>query len=220
MMARLPATIHFSPADIDNPAVNRHILSSRFLIRLEHLQNHFFIHRLLIQRGYDSHAELLVVSFEMVSLTLLFWTHVDRLPHIVRHLEWLVSSRVLQKHVQLLNAVQVMAYAAPSGGILCQELIRSGPATTAPGVKTPSRFAIIEKLFLLVGFLDWVTPNAPNSDLCISCKNVIRRVLEHVTQEPAPQAEGHFEPWNWDIGDTALDFEFGLLDTFEWMRPE
>lgn len=121
-----------------------------------------------------------------------------------------------------------MAYAAPSGGILCQELLEQ---TAAPdvvptsGKPGPTRFAIIEKLFLLIGFLDWVSPNAPNSDLCRSCKRVIRLVLEKVTQETppasgAPQAVPVFEPWKWDLGDTSLDFEFDLLDTFEWLRPE
>ncbi|KAH7130884.1 hypothetical protein EDB81DRAFT_888184 [Dactylonectria macrodidyma] len=186
------------------------MFDSRLLVHLEHLQNHFFIYRLLIQRGHDSQVDLVAVSFEMVSLALLFWTHLDRLPRIVTDLKWLV-----------------MAYAAPSGGILSQELLKQSAApymVPAGGKQGPSRFAIIEKLFLLVSFLDWVSPNAPNGDLCRSCKRIIRHVLEKVTQDatPAsgfPQAAPTLEPWNWDLGDTSIDFEFDLLDTFEWLRP-
>lgn len=62
------------------------------LVRLEHLQNLFFITRLLVQWGHDSNAELLSVSFEMVSVTLVFWTHMDRLAGLHGDFEWLVSN--------------------------------------------------------------------------------------------------------------------------------
>lgn len=233
MMERLPTGPLFKESDFLDPALDQHMLYSRLVVHLEHLQNHFFVHRMLIQRGHDSQADLVAVSFEMVSLTLLFWTHLDRIPRIVIDLEWLVSFPI-QVSVSIAENEQVMAYAAPSGGILCQELLRRanglGSAeiprmTSSPVGKTPTRFDILEKLFLLVGFLDWVSPNAPNHDLCRSCKNVIRHVLEQTTQEKPAVAEGAqptatFEPWNWDLGDTALDFEFGLLDTFDWLRPD
>lgn len=211
MMAALPASLQYKHGDMLDPCLGPTIVYSRLLVHLEHLHNLFFTHRLLIQRGYDSQADLVAVSFEMLSVTLLSWTHLDRLSRIAIDMEWLV-----------------MAYGAPSGGILCQELLKQTAAPSmvpTSGKPGPTRFAIIEKLFLLIGFLDWVSPNAPNSDLCRSCKRVIRLVLEKVTQEtpPAggsPQAVPVFEPWKWDLGDASLDFEFDLLDTFEWLRPE
>ncbi|KAM6510215.1 hypothetical protein FALCPG4_017841 [Fusarium falciforme] len=210
-VATFPAGLQYKHEDLLDPRIDQNMFYSRLQVHLEHLQNHFFIYRLLIQQGHDSQADLVAVSFEMVSLALLFWTHLDRLPWIVRDLEWLV-----------------MAYAAPAGGILSQELLKrtAAPAmVSAEGKQGPSRFAIMEKLFLLMSFLDWVSPNAPNGELCRSCKRIIRHVLEKVTQDAPPaggvsQAVPAFEPWNWDLGDTSMEFEFGLLDTFEWLRPE
>lgn len=65
-------------------------LYTELIIYLEHLQNLFFIDRLLVQRGHDRNADLLSVSFDMVSTTLVFWMHVDRLV-AVSDFEWLVS---------------------------------------------------------------------------------------------------------------------------------
>ncbi|KAJ4214343.1 hypothetical protein NW759_010361 [Fusarium solani] len=210
-VATFPVGLQYKQEDLLDPRIDQNMFYSRLQVHLEHLQNHFFIYRLLIQQGHDSQADLVAVSFEMVSLALLFWTHLDRLPWIVTDLEWLV-----------------MAYAAPAGGILSQELLKrtAAPAmVSADGKQGPSRFAIMEKLFLLMSFLDWVSPNAPNGELCRSCKRIIRHVLEKVTQDAPPaggvsQAVPAFEPWNWDLGDTSMEFEFGLLDTFEWLRPE
>lgn len=67
-------------------------LYAKLLIHLEHLQNLFFIARLLIKWGYSSHAELLKVSFEMVAVTLVFWTHRNRLAGIHGDFGWLVST--------------------------------------------------------------------------------------------------------------------------------
>lgn len=65
-------------------------LYAKILVHLEHLQNLFFIARLLIKWGYSNHAELLKVSFEMVAVTLVFWTHMDRLAGLHGGFGWLV----------------------------------------------------------------------------------------------------------------------------------
>lgn len=73
---------------------------------LEHLQNLFFITRLLVQWGHDSNAELLNVSFEMVSVTLVFWTHMDRLAGLHGDFEWLVSFAIsLTSLLALLHSI-------------------------------------------------------------------------------------------------------------------
>lgn len=65
-------------------------LYAKILVHLEHLQNLFFIARLLIKWGYSGHAELLKVSFEMVAVSLMFWTHRDRLAGLHGGFGWLV----------------------------------------------------------------------------------------------------------------------------------
>lgn len=66
----------------------RHIASelpyTRLLVRLEHLLNLFFLERLRLSHegAGDSHpssVRLVGISFEMVRLTVQFWTHKDRL---------------------------------------------------------------------------------------------------------------------------------------------
>lgn len=80
-----------------------------------------------------------------------------------------------------------------------------------------SRSSIIQQLSLLVGFLDWVTPSAPNGDLCTDSKTVIQRVLDHHLNslaDPGRVAE------ELDWGLNQPDFNFELLDTFDWMRTD
>lgn len=70
-------------------------LYAKVVVHLENLQNLFFVLRLLVQSGHDSHADLLTVSFEMVSTALIFWTHMDRLSGLHGDYEWLVRSLYL-----------------------------------------------------------------------------------------------------------------------------
>lgn len=126
-----------------------------------------------------------------------------------------------------------MAYAAPGGGILCLELLKP----TLHGGNHPqnpklTRSSIIQKLSLLVGFLDWVSPTAPNGDLCADCKVIIQHVLDQALNNPAAAAAGAsasadggvglpagLDSMDWDFS-TQLDFNFDLLDTFDWLRPD
>lgn len=55
------------------------------------MQNLFFVERLLLRLGHIDENRLLPISFEMVTLTLLFWTHQDRFSGMRRDFEWLVS---------------------------------------------------------------------------------------------------------------------------------
>jgi hypothetical protein len=120
-----------------------------------------------------------------------------------------------------------MAFAAPSGGVLCNELLKpSLQHTPAPGV---TRSGIIQQLSLLSGFLDWVSPSAPNGDLCSSCKAVIQHVLDHALNAPpvepasAVAAEGVAFDFNMDLSSDidAINgyFNFDLLNTFHFEAP-
>lgn len=111
-----------------------------------------------------------------------------------------------------------MAYAAPGGGILCLELLRSTFQGFHPKCTSLSRSSIVQNLSLLIGFLDWVRPSAPNGDLCADCKVVIQRVLDH-NLNTTMDGGGALDTLDWGFA-TQLDFNFDLLDTFDWMRAD
>lgn len=90
-IAGFPPIVVFKDEDIQDRKIDVAILYIRLIVYLEHLQNMFFIERLLVKRGHDDGA-LLAVSFEMVSKTLLFWTNMDRLSVMNGDFEWLVRT--------------------------------------------------------------------------------------------------------------------------------
>ncbi len=189
---------------------------AKVLIRLEHLQNMFFLERLLAEdRGPGRRTlDLLSVSVDMVSLTLIFWTHKNRFPSMSRHLDWLV-----------------MSYAAPAGGVLCLELMEPTPmdpmmaGDARPTDERLSRSSLIQNLSLLVGFLGWVAPRAPNGDMCRSVKGIIQRVLDVTLNNRAgiPASARRSKDLEWDGLNADMNhvfFNFELMDTFGWLRPE
>jgi hypothetical protein len=109
-----------------------------------------------------------------------------------------------------------MAYGAPGGGILCQELLYptfSGTHHKHPGL---TRSSIVQQLSMLIGFLDWVRPTAPNGALCADAKTVIQRTLDHGLNSTGDTV---IDGMDWGVFPQP-DFNFELLDTFEWMRTE
>jgi hypothetical protein len=78
--------------DLSDPPVATNLVSIKIFFWLTHLQNMFLLERLLVQYGSIDEGDVLVVSFEMISLTLLFWTRKDRFRDMRRDLEWLVST--------------------------------------------------------------------------------------------------------------------------------
>ena len=120
-----------------------------------------------------------------------------------------------------------MGFAAPAGGILSMELLKPRSSTseshpgTNPQVPLLSRSSIVQKLSLLVGFLDWINPSAPNGDLCSECKSVIQRVLDQTLNVAPTDGFAAPDPLDgWDLSSTQLDFNFDLLDTYDWLRPD
>lgn len=85
-----PQVLIYKPQELGDNSVSVKDLYARILVRLEHLQNLFVTERLLIRRGHVDEGKLLAVSFDMVSLTLIFWTHKDRLAKVRKDFEWLV----------------------------------------------------------------------------------------------------------------------------------
>ena len=111
-----------------------------------------------------------------------------------------------------------MANAAPGGGILCQELLRQTFRGAHPKNPEITRSSIIQRLSLLIGFLDWTQPPAPNADLCSDCKQIIQRVLDHHLNAETNE-NGTINSFDWNL-DRPLDFNFELLDTYDWIRTD
>ncbi|KAH8897310.1 hypothetical protein GQ53DRAFT_791856 [Thozetella sp. PMI_491] len=188
-------------------------LYAKSLIQLEHLQNMFFVERLLSNRRGPQHRtrDLLAISIDLISLTLLFWTYKNRVSPLRSDYSWLV-----------------MSYAVPAGGVLCMELMNPTPVadlemeSQVPLDPNYSRSSIIQKLSVLSAFLSWIKPSSPNGNLIKAVDAVIARVLDHTLNHPQPPASGQPIDLPW----AGLDFEmndyfnFDLMDTFDWLRPE
>ncbi|TFB02972.1 hypothetical protein CCMA1212_005430 [Trichoderma ghanense] len=194
-----PPSLAYNPSDILNPDSNVNLIFARLLLQLEQLQNFFFVERLLLRHGELDEGGLLLVAFQLVSLTLLFWTHKDRFAPFRNDFEWLV-----------------MAFATPSGGILCMELLnptfRGNPH---PKDASITRSNIIQQLSLLIAFLEWIDPSRPNGDMCMTASAVMRRVLDHVLNTSSEGLSWRPE----EGGDVQqLDFSLEMFDTFDWMK--
>lgn len=117
-----------------------------------------------------------------------------------------------------------MAYAAPAGGVLCNELLK--PTLPHRPVSGVTKSGLIQQLSLLVGFLGWIGPAAPNSAMCSSCKAVIEHVLDQALNGPPTgssdqDAFGRAFDFSFDLGtDMGEYFNFDLLDTFDWLKPD
>jgi hypothetical protein len=224
IMAEFPSSLMHNPSDITNPKARSELVFTKLLLKMESLLNDFFVDRLLLKKGHASQAatSLLVTSFDLVSNTLVLWTNFERFAKLKRDFEWIL-----------------MAYGAPAGGILCKELQKPSFRGKHPDDVRITRSAIIQRLSLLVGFLDWVDPLAPNANLCNDCKSVIQLVLDQAlndgpssltattaTTSTAAATAAEF------VGDgdrgimgsqleyefpTGLDFSFELLDSFDWL---
>ncbi|KAJ0158812.1 hypothetical protein CTA2_10860, partial [Colletotrichum tanaceti] len=171
--AELPAVLRFSESDVQDPEVSGRVLHMRLFMLLEHLQNLFFIERLLNRFDRADRRELLAVSYNITSATLLYWTNMDGLG-AWEDFKWLA-----------------MAYAAPGGGILCQELLQptvtassgqaggaAAAAVTDRNGKPITRSGIVQVLSLLLGFLKWISPREASGGICAGCRDIVQRVLD------------------------------------------
>ena len=212
--AQLPLCILYQAGDEVLASLPVTTVFTRMLVRLSYLQNQFFIERLLHRQGKDSTVSLIDISFKLVSLTVVFWTHRDRFVSFQNAFEWLV-----------------LQFASPAGGVLCMELLR--PQTTTAAPLSVSRSEIILNLGLLVAFLDWTAPKAASSAMCITVKKVIQCVLDEVLNHNPLKGEGADSGYAIDMtapsafgldADYSVDlnemFSFDFLDTFDWLRQE
>lgn len=91
VLSSFPSALLYNPKDIDNANFDVDVVYGKILVRVEHLQNMFFIERLLLRYSYPDEGDLLVVSYDMVTTTLGIWIHKDKFAGIRRDFEWLVS---------------------------------------------------------------------------------------------------------------------------------
>jgi hypothetical protein len=122
-----------------------------------------------------------------------------------------------------------MYHAVPSSGILCIELLKNSHSRTSNLTSPSQSFPLpisemVQNLSLLVGFLDWVKPSQPNSELCYRIRDIIRRVLNQALDQPKETVdEVGDRPWDMGI---EMDFNltefedyanFELLDGYDWI---
>ena len=111
-----------------------------------------------------------------------------------------------------------MAYAAPASGILCLELLRPSFQNTHPRDRSISRSTIIQSLSLLVGCLDQIHSTAPNGMLCANCKRIVQYVLDY-RLNATTETGFNLDSFDWDVP-TQVEFDFALLDTFDWLHED
>lgn len=111
-----------------------------------------------------------------------------------------------------------MAYGAPGGGILCQELLYPTFTGTHRKHSGLTRSSMVQQLSMLIGFLDWVRPSAPNGALCADSKAVIQRILDHHLNSGSGGGD-IIDSMDWGVF-SQPDFSMELLDTFDWMRTD
>jgi hypothetical protein len=105
-ISQFPAGLVYNPQDLADPSIDADILTVRMLLQITHLQNLFLLERLLLRHGAPDEGDLLITTFEIVTLTLTFWTQKDRFSQVRRYFEWLVRP---QEHslIALTNNVLV-----------------------------------------------------------------------------------------------------------------
>lgn len=103
----------------------------------------------------------------------------------------------------------------------------------SPTTPRVTRSAIIQNLSLLVGFLAWVGPEAPNSGMTTNCKRLIQSVLDYTLNQvqPVPGAQSVANSGGGEGSGGAagflegletgqLDFGIDFLGTFDWFRSD
>lgn len=89
-ISQFPAGLVYNPQDLADTNIDSDILTVRMLLQITHLQNLFLLERLMLRHGASDEGDLLITTFEIVTLTLTFWTQKDRFSQVRRYFEWLV----------------------------------------------------------------------------------------------------------------------------------
>lgn len=86
----IPEVLKYDPKRLNDPDLDMEAFYASILVFLTHLQNLFFIERLRLSYGAADDGDLLITSFDLVTVTMTVWTHKDRFISMRRNFEWLV----------------------------------------------------------------------------------------------------------------------------------
>ncbi len=81
-VSEFPSCIQFNPLDLEDQTVPMLTVSARLFLQQEHLQNMFFVDRLLLRYGYEDKGDLLKISYDLVTLTLPRYVVISNLPFV------------------------------------------------------------------------------------------------------------------------------------------
>lgn len=190
----LPSSLRLADNDVKNKILEPHVLYTKLFIRLEHLQNHFLIEKLLQKAQPSPNLDgLIQTSLDIVSVTVMFWTRNDTLLGMQGDHEWFI-----------------MGYALPAAIILCRCLLQ----TESHECFTPSISSIIQQLSLLGAFLEWLLIKVPCTDHCYRTKDLIVKVLDQVLNPRSNMADGSATASTVKI--VGLD-DLSDIDTLSWL---
>lgn len=105
----------------------------------------------------------------------------------------------------------------PSTGILCTELLRQvrHPNSYSASERLP-KSEVVQSLCFMVGFLEWIKPEAGNYKLCRHMSQVIKRVMAQVFDpSPSEEAAGEDIPMQ---GFESSVWDFDNIDDFDWLN--
>ncbi|KAF4342052.1 general amidase [Fusarium beomiforme] len=191
---QLPDHLIWDPAPGEIRDIDLDIGYPKLLIRLDHLLSMFLIQRLFVKHGHPRN-DLLRTSFEMVVLTLNFWTQKHIWAALQGKCRWII-----------------MGYATLAGAVLCMELIEPIPVTMSAhdnviAGETYSRSSIIQQLSLLLGYLKTSCPSQTHCSVAHNVRGVIKKVLDHILNSSAfpvaAQTVSEFE--GFDLSATFFD---------------
>ncbi|PQE22027.1 fungal specific transcription factor protein [Rutstroemia sp. NJR-2017a BBW] len=164
------------------------------------LQCSFLIEQAFVKRAKGDCQRLLDVSRQLLAMTVSIWTAKDHFLSYFSDNDWVI-----------------MCYGIPSAGVICVELLNQMEAPHLPQSYLP-RSEVIQNLSLLVGFLDWVRPTAPNAGLCGRMLQIIKRTLDKILDGPAPSSA--LPRANNSVSTPMTDAEYGSmqLDDLDWLN--
>ncbi|KAH8897588.1 hypothetical protein GQ53DRAFT_617320, partial [Thozetella sp. PMI_491] len=200
MMAGLPKRFHYTAGDILDLSLKPIDIHFRSNVKMYSLQTEFYLDRLLIRNGKTDDGNLLATSCELLSVINSIWTNRERFESSKENIGWMS-----------------ITYGGPSAGILCKELLRPTFFSTHRRLPVITRSSIIQQLLVFVTCLDWVCSWGSNREISHGCKSVIQRVLDHVLNTTTTSEMT--DTTGWDLP-APLDFNFDILDTFDYMWPD
>jgi hypothetical protein len=109
----------------------------------------------------------------------------------------------------------------PSTGILCAELIKQIRYPNTVDIKLPVS-EVVQNLSMMIGFLEWIKPEAGNYKLCQHMSKVIKRVLDHAFDPPpveeAPSTEQQLQGYDANFWGMDGTDDFDWLNSIDWGR--